>query len=416
MGIGEGNLSSNEYDGTDHAAHLGDVLRGDDPRIKPRHDLDILRRATDMVHQAGDGPGHFGPLTFSTARFAEFLARAGISWPRLESEALALDRDTFGEMARAYPTAIGPLRDVLTLHRGELKRIDLTVGSDGRNRYLLSAFSSKTGRNQPSNNKCIFGPSVWLRSLIRPDAGRAVAYVDWSAQEYGIAAALSGDKTMLSDYLSGDPYLALAKRAGAAPADASKTTHGSVRDLFKVCCGLGAMYGAGERSLAARLGVSTSHARELLRMHRASYPDFWRWSDQVQDQAMLSGKLQTVFGWTVHVGADANPRTLRNFCMQANGAEMLRLACCLATERGINVCAPVHDALLVEGPADEIEAIVARTQEAMKEAGAIVLCGFELRTDAKIVRYPDRYVDERGRAFFERVVELLDTLDEGINP
>jgi hypothetical protein len=30
----------------------------------------------------------------------------------------------------------------------------------------------------------------------------------------------------------------------------------------------------------------------------------------------------------------------------ANGAEMLRLACCLATERGIEVCAPVHDAIL----------------------------------------------------------------------
>ena len=36
--------------------------------------------------------------------------------------------------------------------------------------------------------------------------------------------------------------------------------------------------------------------------------------------------------------------------MQANGAEMLRLACCLATERGIEVCAPVHDAVLICAP------------------------------------------------------------------
>ena len=125
---------------------------------------------------------------------------------------------------------------------------------------------------------------------------------------------------------------------------------------------------------------------------------------------MLHGYLETVFGWRVHVGHEANPRSLRNFPMQAHGAEMLRLACCLATERGINVCAPIHDALLVEGPTDEIEAIVMRTQDAMREASAIVLGGFELRTDAKIVRYPDRYADDRGRAFFERVVELLDTL------
>jgi hypothetical protein len=74
--------------------------------------------------------------------------------------------------------------------------------------------------------------------------------------------------------------------------------------------------------------------------------------------------------------------------MQANGAEMLRLACCLGTERGIEVCAPVHDAVLICAPLDRLEADVARTQEAMREASRIVLDGFELGTDARIVRYP----------------------------
>ena len=45
--------------------------------------------------------------------------------------------------------------------------------------------------------------------------------------------------------------------------------------------------------------------------------------------------------------------------MQANGAEMLRLACCFATEEGIAVCAPVHDAILIEAPVEEIDHIVA---------------------------------------------------------
>jgi hypothetical protein len=67
---------------------------------------------------------------------------------------------------------------------------DLAVGHDGRNRCLLSAFRSLTGRNQPSNARFIFGPSCWLRGLIRPEPGRAIAYVDWSQQEFGVAAAL----------------------------------------------------------------------------------------------------------------------------------------------------------------------------------------------------------------------------------
>jgi DNA polymerase I-like protein with 3'-5' exonuclease and polymerase domains len=284
---------------------------------------------------------------------------------------------------------------------------ELAVGSDGRNRCLLSAFSSKTGRNQPSNTRFIFGPSTWLRSLIRPEPGRAVAYVDWSAQEYGIAAALSGDRAMQRDYQSGDPYLAFAKRAGAVPPDATKKTHSKERDLFKVCCGLGAMYGAGEASLAMRLGISPAHARELLHLHRQSYPDFWRWSDAVQDFAMLRGYLETVFGWRVHVGPGANPRSLRNFVMQANAAEMMRLACCLATERRIAVCCPVHDALLIEAPADDVEVVVTETQRAMAEASELVLPGFPLRTEARIVRHPDRYVDERGRRMWATVQRLL---------
>ena len=111
--------------------------------------------------------------------------------------------------------------------------------------------------------------------------------------------------------------------------------------------------GLGVRPRAGVLGKPVVEGRELLRLHRETYPRYWRWSDAVQDFAMLRGYLQTVFGWGVHVGHDANPRSLRNFPLQGNGAEMLRLACCLATERGIRVCCPVHDALLVEAPAAE---------------------------------------------------------------
>jgi DNA polymerase I-like protein with 3'-5' exonuclease and polymerase domains len=166
-------------------------------------------------------------------------------------------------------------------------------------------------------------------------------------------------------------------------------------------------YGQGEHGLANRLGVPVARARELLRLHRGSYPRYWKWSDAAQDRAMLHGYLQTVFGWRVHAGADANPRSLRNFPMQANGAEMLRLACCLATEEGIEVCAPVHDALLVEGPADGIEDVVARTQGAMRKASEVVLSGFPLQSDAKVVKYPDRYMDEGGRRMWDIVNGLL---------
>jgi hypothetical protein len=357
--------------------------------------------------------GVFEGRTFKAERWAGWLARSGVPWPRLESGGLALDDATFREMARAYPD-VALMRE-LRVSLSQLRLRELAVGADGRNRTLLSPYRAKTGRNAPSNSRFIFGPSTWLRGLIKPEPGRAVAYVDWSQQEFGIAASLSGDEAMMDAYRSGDPYLAFGKQAGRIPAVGTKQSHGAERDLFKACV-LGVQYGMGPEALARRIGKPTAYGRDLLRIHRETYPKFWRWSDGAESHAMLLGRLHTVFGWTLRVGADANPRSLRNFPCQANGAEMMRLACCLATERGLPVVAPIHDALMVDGPASAIDEIVAETQAAMAEASAIILDGFRLRSDAKIVRWPDRYVDERGRAFWERVLALLPAEAETSGP
>jgi len=349
--------------------------------------------------------GVFDGRTFKADRFAAWLARNNIPWPRLESGRLDLSDDTFREMARAYPV-VAPLRE-LRAALSEMRLSDLAVGRDGRNRTMLSAFRARTGRNQPSNTKFIFGPSVWLRGLIKPPPGYGIAYIDWQQQEFGIAAALSGDPLMMGAYRSGDPYLAFAKQAGAAPPDATKATHKAIRDQFKSTV-LAVQYGMGVEALAQRIGQPPIRARELLRLHRETYRVFWRWSDTAVDHAMLTGSLHTVFGWRVRVPAVSNERSLRNFPMQANGAEMLRLACCLGTERGIEVCAPVHDAVLLCAPLERLEVDVERMRQAMAEASRIVLNGFELGTDAHIVRYPDRYMDERGVVMWDRVMGLID--------
>jgi len=288
----------------------------------------------------------------------------------------------------------------------EMRLSDLAVGSDGRNRTLLSAFRSRTGRCQPSNTKYIFGPSVWLRGLIKPPEGWGVAYLDWSQQEFAIAAVLSGDETMRAAYLSGDPYLEFAKQADLVPLDATKETHGAQRELCKQCV-LGVAYGMEAKSLAQRIGQLEIVARDLLRAHRETYRKFWSWSDAIVDRAMLGFPLWTTFGWPIRISSDPNPRSLRNFPCQANGAEMLRLPACFATEQGVEVCALIHDAMLIAGPLDQLDHDIERTKAAMLKASRVVLDGFELRTDANVVRYPDRYQDPRGAVMWERVMKLV---------
>jgi DNA polymerase-1 len=98
---------------------------------------------------------------------------------------------------------------------------------------------------------------------------------------------------------------------------------------------------------------------------------------------------------------------MMNYPMQANGAEMMRLAACLATERGIQVCAPVHDAFLICAPIARIDSDVAGMRAAMDEAARAVLDGFPIPTEAKIVTYPDRYMDKRGAVMWDRVMRLI---------
>jgi hypothetical protein len=345
--------------------------------------------------------------TFKRARFAAWLTESAIPWPRLASGILDLKDDTFRQMARAYPE-VAPLRE-LRAALSQMRSLKLAVGRDGRNRCMLSAFQARTSRNQPKSSEFIFGPAAWLRGLIRPQPGWGLAYIDWEQQEFGIAAVLSQDALMIEAYQSGDSYLTLAKQAGAIPPDATKESHSSEREQFKILT-LAVQYGMQAKTLATLINRPVVYAKQMLQLHRKRYHEFWRWSDGTVDYAMLHKKLRTTFGWTTYTGVNPNLRFLRNFLMQANGAEMLRLACCFIIEQGVRVCAPVHDAILIEAPLDKLEETIAITQEAMSEASATVLGGFRLRSEVKIVRYPDRYMDERGVRMWNTVWGILKRL------
>lgn len=366
---------------------------------------------TGLVRRIDASYGVYEGGAFKESLFEGYLSRACIDrWPRHPSGRLKLDEDTFKEMARTY-AQIRPLRQ-LRDSLSKLRLNALQVGFDGRNRCLLSAYSSVTGRNQPSTNKFVFGLARWARGLIQPKPGFAIAYIDWSQQEFGIAAALSGDTNMQAAYRSGDPYLEFAKQAGAVPQNATKATHPNERNQYKQCV-LATQYGMGAESLAAKLGQPTLRAKQLLEMHRKVYRQFWAWSDSVYNQTVSQNRIQTVYGWQTHVIADPNPRSLRNFPMQANAADMLRIACILMVERGIRLCAPVHDAVLIEAPDDEIEAKVEIAKACMEEASKKVLAGFALSSDADIIRYPNRFLDDDSCGFWNEVITILADIKAG---
>lgn len=351
--------------------------------------------------------GVYDGRTFKADRFAAWLAKYGIPWPRHESGQLALDDDTFRQMARSYPL-VSPLRELRHALAG-MRLNDIPVGRDGRNRTLLSPFRSRTGRNQPSNSRFLFGTAVWLRGLIKPDEGMALAYLDFSSQEIAIAAALSGDAALWRAYASGDPYMQFAIDAGLAPPGATKASHGDVRARCKAIV-LGTLYGMSEYGLATASGMMIVEARQLLIRHRETYRQFWSWAELNVDRALLGGVLTTPFGWQYRLGPGsiASPRSLLNWPMQASGSDMLRLACIGFARAGIRICAPIHDAILIEAPIGHINAAVETARAAMIEASALVMGGPACRVDAEVIAWPNRYMDEeRGTVMWNRVMSLV---------
>ncbi len=328
----------------------------------------------------------------------------------LESGKLSLRSKVFDNMTRGWPL----LEDLRQLRhmRDKMRRIKLAVGADGRNRTVLWPFQAKTSRSQPKASEWIFSPAVWLRSLIKPERGRAVAYIDWSAMEFMLAAVLSNCRIMLELYASGDPYLNFAKRVGAVPQSATSESHAAVREQYKVVL-LATQYGMQMETLAARLKTHSFEAYEMLNQHRSQFTEYWAWSDDWVAHALDTGKMATVLGWECTTGiTELGERSIRNWPVQSAGAEILRIACIMAERHGVELIGSVHDALLIESSLEDIDAAVTLTREIMRRASRIVLNAapdgpHELRTSVTVVRYPDRYSDKRGRKIWAQVLERL---------
>ena len=354
------------------------------------------------------------------ARFGALLKRLRIiDWVKTESGRYCLEKDYFKDQCRLYPALEGlrQLKKTIRL----LQEPKLAIGPDGRNRTPVAGFGASSGRNAPKAAKFVPLQARCLRGMIRPTEGMALAYIDWEAQEIVIAAALSHDPNMMLAYQSVDPYLYFAKAVCLVPVNATKHSHGTMREVCKTLM-LGINYGMSERGLARRLkGIpeigklagSIPGADELMRLHKSFFSTYWNWSQRIIDRADLRGYIRTMFGWRLLISDKTTERTLMNFPMQANGGEMMRIACIALVEKGIRVCGILHDAFLIETPLAVIGAVTALAEGIMQEAGYQLL-EMPVRTETKIIPYPQSYfwdVDRKGQGGDCRAARMWDDIN-----
>jgi hypothetical protein len=351
----------------------------------------------------GDFP-MFDGLVLKNAGFESWLIEHHIPVPRTPTGRASIALESLARLARDHPV-LSPFEQAQrTL--AQLREFALPIGADNRLRAWFAPFLTITSRAAPPTNGYLYSLPAWIRSTVQAEPGYALAYLDWQAMEFGLAAALSGDPNMTRFYRSGDPYLATAIAAAGVPADATKVSHPTERGLYKVGS-LACLYGIAEQSLAQRLKRPVSFARDFLRMHHELFADYWRWSDGVVRQAIHHGFYTSRHGWHYEVHPPFNERSLRNWPIQTAGADILRCAVILADALGIEMLATAHDAVLIQAPEEQIDTAAAVMAWCMQRAAALLTDGFELRVDIERKLHGERFVDERGRRTFAIVEKFL---------
>ncbi len=99
----------------------------------------------------------------------------------------------------------------------------------------------------------------------------------------------------------------------------------------------------------------------------------------------MNGFISTSLGWDrrFRKGSPINPRSLMNWSIQSEAAEILRNALIRLTDAHIKVCAMVHDAFLIECPIPEHIDQINIARRCMVEAAEYIVGG-TIQVDADI--------------------------------
>jgi hypothetical protein len=133
--------------------------------------------------------------------FTEYLKRRGLLdvWPRTPKKK---EPSTNSDDLKGMSLTHAGNKDIANLIElfntiSLLDNFNLHIGEDGRNRVTqFGPFGSKTGRNQQRG--FVFGKAKWVRSLMKPAPGMAIAYLDWNSMEVGVGAHYSQDPELLA--------------------------------------------------------------------------------------------------------------------------------------------------------------------------------------------------------------------------
>jgi DNA polymerase-1 len=216
-----------------------------------------------------------------------------------------------------------------------------------------------------------------IREAFIAPPGSVIVSADYSQIELRIMAHISGDEAMLRAFADGiDIHRATAAEIFGVP---SEEVQAEQRRYAKVI-NFGLIYGMSAFGLAGNLGVDRSAAQSYIDRYFARFSGVKQYMDDTREAAKARGYVETVFGrrlWLPEINSPNGPRrqgaerAAINAPMQGTAADLIKLAMIAvqdwleADKLSTKMIMQVHDELVLEVPAGELELVRVRLPELM---------------------------------------------------
>ena len=214
-----------------------------------------------------------------------------------------------------------------------------------------------------------------IRTGFVAESGKVLVSADYSQFELRLAAVLSGDKALISDFNSGiDIHTKTASDVFGVPFD--QVTKAQRRAAKTI--NFGVMYGMSAKGLADATGMPVYEAKQFIDDYFAVRKPIRDYLDKVLKQAREEGYVETYYGRrrptpdvksANFIVRQAAERAAQNMPIQGTEADLMKRAMIRVDSLlpdGANLILQIHDSLVVECDAslvDEVSGILKTTME-----------------------------------------------------
>ena len=277
---------------------------------------------------------------------------------------------------------ISQYREVVKLKNTYVDTLPAQVDKNSRLHTTFNLTIAPTGRLSSADPnlqnipvKTDLGKNI--RTAFVAGKGNLFVSADYGQFELRLAAALSGDKTMIDAFnKDADIHAETAAQLYNIPVDkVTKAQRSSVKEV-----NFGIMYGLGAHALSESTGMSFGEARDFIKRYFEIRPTLKEFIEKTREQAEKQGYVETLLGRrrpTPDVKSsnfqvrEAAYRAAVNMPLQGSAADIMKLAMINVYNKLDSDCKmllKIHDSILLEVPKAKAEAIGKMVKQQMENA------------------------------------------------